>query len=131
MGQSLDLLYLPEGLPDYFEIEYYGEFCMLSNRERGILIRLKERNILPEGYSTSDYESKGFTEPVVIQDFPIRGKMVLLSMRCRRWRNKNNSKDIIKRDFSFLADGIRMTTGLVDFLKGMHRDPRRYDLEYL
>ena len=54
MGQSIDLLYLPEGLPDYFEMEYYGKFFVLSNRERGVLIRLKERNILPEGYDKSD-----------------------------------------------------------------------------
>ena len=130
MEPNLTSLYFPEGLSDYFELDYYSEFCVLSSKEKGILLHLTERNILPEGYRDEDYKSKGFVDRVIVQDFPIRGKMVFLSIRCRRWQHKQSHK-IIRRDFDFLADGIRMTTELVAFLKGADRDPRRYDLEYM
>lgn len=127
----LSSLYLPEGLLSYFEVKYFCEFCKRDTKEGGILIHLDEKNILPEGYFEEDYESKGFTEAVLIQDFPIRGKLVFLSLRKRRWRKKEDKKEIIKRDHIFLSEGIQMTADLSAFLKGTHRDPRRYDVEYL
>jgi len=131
MENMLSSLYLPEGLMSYFEVQYFCEFCKLDTKEGGILIHLDEKNIIPEGYIQEEYESKGFTEAVLIQDFPIRGKLVFLSLRKRRWRKKDNKKQIIKRDHTFLSQGIQMTADLSAFLKGTDRDPRRYDVEYL
>ncbi|MDR2836188.1 MAG: hypothetical protein LBV69_08365, partial [Bacteroidales bacterium] len=54
---------------------------------QGVLhILLEEKNILPSGYDATDYESKGFYESSEIQDFPIRGKKVLLKLRSRCWQ---------------------------------------------
>ncbi len=50
-------LLLPEGTLDYFD-----------------LVDVKER--VPEKYAGQETESKGFYEPVVVQDFPLRGKKV-------------------------------------------------------
>jgi hypothetical protein len=131
MENMLSSLYLPEGLLSNFEVIYFCEFCKLDTKESGILIHLDEKNILPEGFSKEEYESKGFTEVVLIQDFPIRGKLVFLCLRKRRWRKKNDKSHVIKHDHSFLSDGIQMTADLVAFLKGTHREPGRYDIEYL
>ena len=117
----LSSLFLPEGLLSNFEVIYFCEFCKLDTKESGILTHLDERNILPEG----------FTDAVLVQDLPIRGKLVFLSLRKRRWRKKNDKSHVIKGDHSFLSDGIQMTAELVAFLKGTHREPRRYDIEYL
>lgn len=68
---------------------------------------------------------------VVIQDFPIRGKLLYLSIRKRRWRKKLDKNQIIFSDFKFLADGTHMTADLSAFLKDTGRDPSRYDIEYL
>jgi transposase len=89
-------------------------------------IHLEEKNVLPQGYTNDDYESKGFHLPKTIQDFPIRGKAVYLIIKRRRWRHKEHGK-IIQSDYSFIADGSKLTEELSAFLKGTGRDPRRYN----
>jgi len=81
------------------------------------LIDFEERNEIPNGYGLKDYESKGFVESNLIQDFPLRGKAVYLRIKKRRWRHKQTGA-IIKRDFNFIADGSKFTKELSDFLKG-------------
>ncbi len=122
---------LPEELLGYFDFCYFGEFVSVETKEVGILIHLDERNILPLGYEPSAYESKGFMQPSIVQDFPLRGKAFYYSIRKRRWRLKKDTNKIISRDFSFLADKTRMTADLAAFLKDTGREPSRYDVEYL
>lgn len=83
--------------------------------------------MLSQGYSKSDYESKGFLNSKQIQDFPIRGKAVYLHIKTRRWRDKKTKKLEIKNDYSFIAEGSKLTAELSVFLKDTGRDPRRYD----
>ena len=71
-------LLLPEGTLDYFNISDVKE----SSSE--IVIYLEEKNELPGEYSTVKVESKGFYDPVVVRDFPIRGKNLFLNIRRRR-----------------------------------------------
>lgn len=85
--------------------------------------------MLPEGLSTADYESKGFMESKLIQDFPIRGKAVYLRIKIRRWRHKT-SPETIKRDFSFMAKGAKFTEELSAFLKGANQYATRYHEEH-
>jgi len=122
---------VPSELLDYFDFLYLGEFVTLNTKESGILIHLEEKNILPLGYEPLEYESKGFMNASIVQDFPLRGKAIFYSIRKRRWRHKTESNKIISRDFSFLADKTRMTADLADFLKDRGREPSRYDIEYL
>ena len=82
--------------------------------------------MLPKGYNIDEYESKGFYEPKIIQDFPIRGKAVYLSIKRRRWRHKINKNEVIHTDYSFIADSSKITLELSDFLKDTGRDPRRH-----
>ena len=122
---------LPSELLSYFDLSHSCEFCNLKTRELGVIFHLDEKNILPIGYEKLEYESKGFQEASLIQDFPLRGKQVFFSIRKRRWRHKERKGEIIYRDFNFIADGIRMTADLSAFLKGTGRDASRYDIQYL
>ena len=142
IGEKLDNYYfcfmeellricVPSELLDYFDFLYLGEFVTLNTKESGILIHLEEKNILPLGYEPLEFESKGFMNASIVQDFPLRGKAIYYSIRKRRWRHKTESNKIISRDFSFLADKTRMTADLADFLKDRGREPSRYDVEYL
>ena len=97
-------------------IRDFQTLCGVANKKEYWLIEFEEKNELPTGYSVSDYESKGFMESALIQDFPLRGKAVYLRIRKRRWRHKQTGA-IIKRDFSFIADGSKFTQELSDFLK--------------
>jgi hypothetical protein len=87
---------------------------------------LEEKNFLPPGYSNDCYESKGFSSSSRVQDFPIRGKAVYLIIKKRRWRDKATKKEIIQNDYSFIAEGSKLTSELSAFLKDTGRYKRRY-----
>ena len=101
---------------DYFFISNYALLCSVETKSEYWVIEFEENNELPKEYSSLEYESKGFMESKLIQDFPLRGKAVFLRVKKRRWRHKQTGA-VIKRDFSFIADGSKFTKELSDFLK--------------
>ncbi len=119
--------FMPEGLLDHFDIVDFKELGDLETKKDCFFIYLDEKNILPNGFEKNQYESKGFFERTLIQDFPIRGKAVYLGIRRRRWRSKTDKSTEIKSDFTFIAEGSKLTIELADFLKYTGFDPRRYD----
>jgi hypothetical protein len=127
MDFSIFSSFLPEGLLLHFDIVAFKELGDLETKKDCFYIYLDEKNILPIGYNFIEYESKVFYERTLIQDFPIRGKAVYLGIRRRRWRNKLDKSIEIKSDYSFIAEGSKLTIELSSFLKGTGRDPRRYD----
>ena len=112
----------PEELTKYFSISHYDLLCSLETKEEYWVIEFEENNELPEGYATAEYESKGFMESKLIQDFPLRGRAVYLRIKKRRWRHKITG-EVIKRSFSFMADGSKFTQELSDFLKDTGQYP--------
>lgn len=98
---------------DYFNISDVKE----SSTE--IVIYLEEKNEVPKEYSDSKVESKGFYDPVVVQDFPIRGKKVFLNIRRRRWVLKDENR-YVSRNWKLVAQGSRMTQEFASFLKELY-----------
>ncbi len=125
---SVDFLQqlFPSQLTEYFEISNYQILCNIELKEEYWIIDFVEKNIIPMGFDESEYESKGFMESKLIQDFPLRGKPVFLRIKKRRWRHKK-TKEVIKRDFSFIADGSKFTKELSDFLKETSRYTSRHN----
>ena len=117
MEKSILQHFLPEGLLDNFEITRVEELPNLTDGCLDIHIYLEEYNKLPDGYDSKDYESKGFYPEKKIRDFAVRGKAVYLVIKRRRWRNKVNKSEEIHNDYTFIADGSKMTKELSDFLK--------------
>lgn len=111
----------PSELTQYFIIGKYEILCDVATKSEYWLIEFEEKNELPSGYSSSDYESKGFMESSTIQDFPLRGKAVYLRIKKRRWRHKVTGS-VLRRDFSFITEGSKLTRELSDFLKDRGRD---------
>lgn len=114
---------------DYFTITSYTTLCSIEIKKEYWLIDFEEKNEIPNGYDSSDYESKGFMESKLIQDFPLRGKGVYLRIKKRRWRHKR-TKEILKRDFSFIAEGSKFTEELSAFLKGASGYKAGYHQQY-
>ena len=114
---------------EYFQISGFQELCSVKDKLEYWLIDFEEKNDLPNGYSPLDYESKGFMEGKLVQDFPIRGKGVYLRIKKRRWRHKK-SGETIQRDFSFIADGSKFTQELSDFLKDASGYATRYHQQH-
>ena len=110
---------------DYFFISHYELLCRTENKSEYWIIEFEEKNELPQEYSATEYESKGFMEGKLIQDFPLRGKAVFLKIKKRRWRHKETGA-IVKRDYSFIAEGSKFTKELSDFLKDAGGYANRY-----
>jgi hypothetical protein len=118
--------FLPEGLLAHFAIMNVIMLGDVGSKKMFFEICLEENNEILGPYDKEQYESKGFTE-ITIQDFPIRGKAVYLKIKRRRWRHKERPGEIIRNDFSFVAEGSGFTKELSDFLKGTGRYKGRYD----
>lgn len=106
-------LLLSERTLDYFNISDVKE----SSTE--IVIYLEEKNEVLQEYSESKVESKGFDDPVIVQDFPIRRKKVFLNIRRRRWIVKDENR-YISRNWKLVAQGSRMTHEFASFLKELY-----------
>ena len=61
-------------------------------------------------------QSKGFSPEIKVEDFPLRGKSVLLHIKRRRWTLVDSGK-IVKRDWELVAKGTRITSEFASFLK--------------
>lgn len=104
---------LPKEVFDYFKI-------VKVDIEAGVIdVHLDELNLTPEEYSNEKLISKGFHEPAVFQDFPIRDNAVYLHVRRRKWLVESSSK-VISRQWDLSAKGSRYTKGFATFLKGLH-----------
>jgi len=110
---------------EYFDITSFETLCSVELKEEYWLLDFEEKNQIPNGHEVKDYESKGFMESKSIQDFPLRGKAVYLRIKKRRWRHKQTGA-IIKRDFSFIAEGSKFTQDLSGFLKDAGGYATRY-----
>ena len=119
MNDSFDVLLkliLPESIESYFELISYKK----AGEE--LHLYLQELNTTPEEYKDHKLRSKGFFDPVTIQDFPIRGYQVFLHITRRRWLNQDTGK-VVFRDWNLVAQGTRITKDFATFLKGISRYP--------
>ena len=100
----------------FFLKELWITFDLVDVKEsmNEVIIYLEEKNQLPEKYAGQETESKGFYEPVVVQDFPLRGKKVFLNLRRRRWILKS-SNEYISRNWRMVAEGTRLTQDFASF----------------
>ncbi len=111
---TLIKLILPKELSDYFTV------LGIKEEDKNIELFLEEKNIPPEGYKKDDLLSKGYYEPVSIQDFPLRDRPVYLNIKRRRWKVKSTQKSI-SRDWKTVAQGTQLTQEFADFLKELYR----------
>jgi transposase len=71
---------------------------------------------IPEEILSEKLTSKGFQSAVIIQDFPIRERIVYLHVRKRKWLVCRTNQ-IISRDWNLVAKEARYTKGFASFLK--------------
>ena len=107
-------LILPEFLVEHFDL------VNSVIEEEKMHLFFEERNSVPNKDNERILVSKGFLNEVTIQDFPLRGKLVYLHIKRRRWTDKNTN-EIIQRDWNLVAQGTRMTLEFAAFLKEINR----------
>ncbi len=99
------------------EIQHYFDFV---NIEKGtnnrLLLHLDEKPIKPSEHLDKELVSKGFDEPIQIQDFPIREKAVYFIIRRRKWIDKQTGK-VYMTNWNLTANGTSYTKEFAAFLK--------------
>ena len=109
---DLAALILPTEVFNHFELTQIKEF---SDR---IELYLDELSVSPQGKYT--YVSKGFTPYSVVQDYPLRGRVVYLHVRRRKWLEKETFR-IITREFDITHEGTHLSKEFAAFLKELDR----------
>ncbi|MBK7099971.1 MAG: hypothetical protein IPH58_18810 [Sphingobacteriales bacterium] len=83
----ISVIFLPQGLLEYFDITGIDELCFVKDRSVYFQISLEERNMILGDVDGTQYESKGFTE-ITLQDFLFTWQSSLFGNKRRRWRHK-------------------------------------------
>ena len=107
-------LILPELIVEHFDL------VNTKIEQEKMHLFFEEKSAPPKEYNNRQLVSKGFLNEITIQDFPLRGKLVYLHIKRRRWTDKQ-SQEIIQRDWNIVAQGTRMTHEFADFLKEINR----------
>ncbi|WP_366184737.1 transposase [Flavobacterium ovatum] len=103
-------LILPELIVEHFDL------VSTKIEQEKMHLFFEEKNTPPKEFNNRQLVSKGFLNEITIQDFPLRGKLVYLYIKRRRWTDKE-SQAIIQRDWNIIAQGTRVTQEFADFLK--------------
>lgn len=113
---------LPQGLDELFEIVRFER----TEVAYGIwLDEKKERS--EEDRRNPNIVARGYTDYVVIQDYPLRGRPVYLHMRKNKWWNKQTG-EIFSYNLELPnEDGTRLSAEFVSFLKDEGRDDGAVD----
>jgi len=110
--ELLELL-LPSFIIDHFV------FIRSNSNEEHLDLYFEEKNEVSL-FKGRKVESKGFHKEITIEDFPLRGKLVYLHVKRRRWRDID-TKETLQRDWNSIAKGARMTSEFAIFLKEINR----------
>lgn len=108
---------LPKGVLEWFDI------TAVEVTELVFRITLEEKNevpVLSEEHRGKRITSQGF-KPIIIDDFPIRGRKTELVFLRRVWRAEG-VKELIKRDILIQAPGTKLEKEFAAFLKEIHRN---------
>lgn len=111
---SLEVLkfILPELLITHFDLTKH------ELKGKDLHLYFEEKKGIPEEFSKDIVISHGFHKEIIVEDFPLRGKVVLLHIKRRRWLNKTNNK-VVYRNWNLVAQGTRMTVEFAVFLKAL------------
>jgi hypothetical protein len=103
---------LPQGLEELFEIVRF------ERTEQAYDIWLDEKKVRSkEDRRNPNIVAKGYTDYVVIQDYPLRGRPVYLHMRKNKWWDKLTG-EIFSYDLELPNEnGTRLSAEFVAFFK--------------
>ena len=109
--------FLPEGLEGLFDVSGF------KKEKETFKITLTEKNIIPSKLP-EEYRGKRVTNTVlndiIINDFPIRGRMAALLLKRRSWKFEGIDK-MLKRDINICSNGTKIEQEFADFLKELDR----------
>ena len=108
---------LPNGILDFFDIVHIDEEPKPDEivYTGGVLhIYLDEQD--NRTASQKNLRPNGFTEPTLVNDFPIRDRKVVLHIRRRRWLDEGD-RNVVLNVYNLAVTGTRYSEEFAAFLK--------------
>lgn len=108
--------FLPDGILKFFDVSDFsitasdipfGEVYSVTLTEKSLL------PALPDGVVASKYRFKGF-KSMNIEDFPIRGRKVVLTLKIRKYQIQGSTK-IFSNSYNINPDSVKLTTDFAFF----------------
>ncbi len=106
--------FLPKEFVEYFTL------IKVESQTKSIVFHLEENFVKPPEHQDKELESKGFSAPTILYDFPVRDKGAILKVRRRKWKDKETGK-VYSRNWELKAQGTSYTKEFAAFLKEFHR----------
>lgn len=104
---------LPPEMSTFFDLVSVSEEKLIGESNAMLHLHLDEKDLAPEG--CEGLKPNGFYETMLINDFPIRDKKVMLHVRRRRWIDAQGKS--VSRDWDLVAQGTRLSKEFAAFLK--------------
>ena len=107
ISKELLALLLPDFIVNHFS------FVASNSSEEELHLYFEELND-SKCFESNSVESKGYHKEIIIEDFPLRGRLVYFRIKRRRWRN-TETKEELHKDWNYIAKGTRMTEEFATF----------------
>ena len=108
---------LPEGMLDFFEVVRIDEEPLPQEKVyRGGILHIYLDELDNRSKEQGALIPNGFTEPTLINDFPIRDRKVVLHIRRRRWQDAEGH-NVVLNVYNLATKGTRYSEEFAAFLK--------------
>ncbi len=108
---------LPEGMLDFFDVVRIEEETLPKEKiYRGGILHIYLDELDNRTKEQDSLISNGFTEPTLINDFPIRDRKVVLHIRRRRWLD-TEGHNVVLNVYNLATKGTRYSEEFAAFLK--------------
>ena len=108
---------LPEGMLDYFDVVRIEEEPLPQEKiYRGGILHIYLDELDNRSKEQQALIPNGFTEPTIINDFPIRDRKVVLHIRRHRWLD-TDGHNIVLNVYNLATKGTRYSEEFAAFLK--------------
>ena len=108
---------LPEGMLDFFDVVRIDEEPLSQEKVyRGGILHIYLDELDNRTKEQESLISNGFTEPTLINDFPIRDRKVVLHIRRRRWLDAEGH-NVVLNVYNLATKGTRYSEEFAAFLK--------------
>jgi len=103
------------------EISKHFEVASITEDKNSITINFEEKEgLIPKELKSLEKTKvvlDGFLNPVVLQTFPLKDKMVYLSLKRRRWKELGKTNKSYSNTYNLHRPGMKTTNEFGDFLK--------------
>ena len=108
---------LPEGMLDFFDVVRIDEEPLPQEKVyRGGILHIYLDELDNRSKEQEALIPNGFTEPTLINDFPIRDRKVVLHIRRRRWQDAEGH-NVVLNVYNLATKGTRYSEEFAAFLK--------------